>query len=400
MKTLGLLFLVAVVLIGCNKKEGADEEKNGQIEIQYFAFQEEEDGLWGIMSTDGTVLVKPKFSGYPSCVLNDRFFVQEDNVCTLYSAEKRPKKIGTYKESGAFTSDVCPVKDMNDNIYYIDKDGKKAIEFDKIDGKEVAGAYNFHCGRAMVCLEDESWGYIDESGDVAIPFKYADAWNFSEDLAIVYLDKPTFEEGDQAKWCVIDTEGNKLFTKRFGDMRPSEFTYADGLLEVIDQDENYILLDRDGKVVQKLKPHCYSIYINDGLFVVYNIDTSKAGLMDKEGEWVIRPKYQSIVYNGSLLVCAEEEQEYSLYTIEGERIASLPHGYVNLFDKEYKDHENYLLAGSWEDGYQLVDPDGNVVETDCEIHGFNTGYSWGFMDIGGGEEEYYEEDYSEEDFEE
>lgn len=398
MKTFGLLLLGVAVLAGCKQKEGSAEDEGNALTLEYFAFQEEEDGPWGLMATDGTVLVKPKFNGYMSCVVNDRFYVQEDDVYTIYTADERPKKIGTYKECGSFVSDLCPVQDMNDNIFYIDKDGKKAFDLTEIDGKTVTGAFNFFCGRAMVCLDGTTWGYIDENGETAIPFKFADAWNFNDDVAIVYIDNPTYEEGDMGKWAVIDTDGNKLFTKRFSDVKPSEFRYADGLLEVTDANDNYMLIDKNGNVVQKMKEGCFTNYIHDGIFTVYNNQTEKTGLMDKEGEWIIRPKFQAMSFNGSLLVCAEEDEQYSLYNMDGEKIAKLPHGYVNLFEKEFKDSDSYLLVGSWEDGYQLVDSEGNVVDTDYAIHGYNTGYSWGFM-ISTGDEEYYEEEYDE-DYEE
>ena len=43
-----------------------------------------------------------------------------------------------------------------------------------------------------------------------------------------------------------------------------------------------------------------------------------------------------------------------------------------------------------------MDAEGNVVDTDYDIHSYSTGYNWGFSVA---EEEYYE-DYEEEDYEE
>ena len=63
----------------------------------------------------------------------------------------------------------------------------------------------------------------------------------------------------------------------------------------------------------------------------------------------------------------------------------------NLFDKEFKDCDSYLLVGSWESGYKLVDSEGNKVDTKYDIYGYSTSYNWGF-DI----EEYDEYDYDEE----
>ena len=399
MMTLSVLLFAAAMLVSCDKKASSEEEAQGddKLQIEYFAFQEEEDGPWGLMATDGTVLVKPKYDTYNiSPVVNERFYVGDGDEVTIYTGEKNPKKIGTYRNCGSFTSDLCPVQDLNENIFYIDKDGEKVIDANKIDGKKVVAAYNFFCGCAMINTEDGKWGFIDEEGKSIKGIEYADAWNFCEDLAIVYYDNPTYEDDDNGKWGVIDTKGKKLFTKRFNEYKPSEFRFANGLLEVTDADGNYSLLDKDGNVALKLKEKTFTNFIGEDAISVYNTETSKAGLIDREGEWIIRPKFESISFNGKLLAACTEDEEFSLYTLEGEKIAKLPHGYVTLFDKEYKDCDSYLLVGEWEEGYKLVDAEGNEVDTDYNIHSYSTGYNWGFSVA---EEEYYE-DYEEEDYEE
>lgn len=396
MKCLSVLLFAAAMLVSCSQKPSGEEEaqNDGKFQIEYFGFQEEEDGPWGLMATDGTVLVKPKYYGSISCVVNDRFYVYDDDTYTIYTAEANPKKIGKYKNCGSFTSNLCPVQDMDGNLLYIDKDGNEVLDVTEINGKKVQAIYNFFCGRAMVNTEDGKWGFIDEDGEPVIPIKYADAWNFCDDMAIIYLNTPTFEDDDTGKWCVIDTEGNKLFTKCFNDLKPSEYRFSNGLLEVTDVDGNYHLLDKDGNEELMLHENTFTNHIGENAISVYNTEDSKAGLIDRNGEWIIRPKYQSMSFNGSILAACTEENEYSLYTLDGEKIADLPHGYVNLFDKQFKDSDSYMLVGSWEDGYKLIDSEGNEVKTKYDIHSYSTSYNWGFS-IEEYDEE-YDEDYDEE----
>ena len=390
-----LLLIAAAMLVSCDKNE-KEEQGDKAYQVEYFGFQEEEDGPWGLMATDGTVLVKPKFDGYISAVVNDRFYVSTDDYYTIYTAEKNPKKIGTYKNCGSFTGDLCPVQDLNDNIFYIDKDGNKVIDANKIDGKKVQAAYNFFCGRALINTEDGKWGFINEEGEPVDGIKYADAWNFCEDVAIIYLNNPTYEDDDTGQWAVIDTEGKKLFTKRFNEFKLSEFRYSNGLLEVTDTDGNYHLLDMKGKEALKLKDKTYTNFVGEDAINVYNTETSKAGVIDREGEWIIRPKFEHIAFNGKILAASTGDEEYALYTLEGEKIASLPSGYVTLFDKEFKDCDSYLIVGSWDNGYNLIDAEGNRVDTEYDIHSFSTGYNWGFsIEEYEGYEEDYDEDYDE-----
>ena len=402
MKCLSVLLFAAAMLVSCSQKPSGEEEaqNDGKFQIEYFGFQEEEDGPWGLMAPDGTVLVKPKYDGYISVVVNGRFYVNTDEGCTIYTAEKSPKKIGKFKNCGSFTGNLCPVQDMDDRILYIDKDGEEVLDVTEINDEKVVAAYNFFCGRAMINTEDGKWGFIDESGEPVIPIKYADAWNFCEDLAIVYIDTPTYEPDDTGKWCVIDTEGKKLFTKRFNDLKPSEYKFANGLLEVTDMDSNYHLIDRDGKEVLELKEKTFTNFIGEDAISVYNTETSQAGLIDREGEWIIRPKFKSTSFNGKILAASTEDEEYALYTLDGEKIANLPHGYVYLFDKEFKDCDSYLLVGSWENGYKLVDAEGHKVNTKYPIHGYSTSYNWGFSTEEGDGDYYedYEEDPEGEDY--
>lgn len=401
MSLFSVLLFAAAMLVSCDKNSKssgeAEEQSDGAYQIEYFGFQEDEDGPWGLMAPDGTVFVKPKYNGYISAVVNDRFYVNEDDKYTIYTADEKPKKIGTYKNCGSFTGDLCPVQDMNDNIFYIDKDGEKVFDATKIDGKKVQAAYNFFCGRAMINTEDGKWGFIDEEGNSVNGIKYADAWNYCEDLAIIYLDNPTYEDDDTGKWCVIDTEGKKLFTKRFNEMKPSEYRFSNGLLEVTDADGNYHLLDKDGKEPLKLKEKTFTNFIGENAISIYNTESSKAGLIDREGEWIIRPKFQSISFNGKIMAASMEDDEYALYTLEGEKIANLPSGYVSLFDKEFKDCDSYLIVGSWDEGYKLVDAEGNEVDTKYNIRNYSTSFNWGFS-AEEYEEDYYE-DYEEEDYE-
>ena len=140
--------LFAAVLLGSCHKESKQE---ADFVVDYFAFQAEEDGEWGLMDSDGKVVVKPRYDNMPTCVINDMFSVydEDDAIFTLYQIGKgaKPKKIGTYKDIGAYTGKLCPVVDDDNNMSYIDTDGKKVIDLKKLDGEKVMSAFNFFNGR-------------------------------------------------------------------------------------------------------------------------------------------------------------------------------------------------------------------------------------------------------------
>ena len=401
-KTFGMMAVLcmAVLMASCDKLFGGGS--GAAYTMTAFAFQEEEDGEWGIMDMDGKVLVKPQFKNSPTAVINGTFAVSnyeegdEENITyTVYSidGEGNTDKIGTYKDAGSFTSDLCPVVDMKDNVRYIDKEGNSPFDIKKIKGQKPIIAYAFFDGLAMLKLENGKWGYINEQGEVAIPFKYDDAWNFAEGLGIVYNG----QQGEpNAKWSVIDKEGNVLFTKKFEDMEPSNYRYYDGLLAVKTiADNRIILIDREGKAVKKLKEDVFPSNIYGGIFAFYNGDSNKYGLMNAEGKILMNERYDNVSYNGKILTANVDEKKAYLFNTEGEKLSKLPKGYVMLFEPEFKKYDQRLLVGSYDEGYVLVDNEGNELDTEADIYGYNSSF-WFNCAINMEEEDFDGDYYDEE----
>ena len=387
------LVFVALLVASCDKQGGS---KAGY-QVEAFGFQEEEDGKWGIMDMDGNILVKPKFEYSPTAVINGSFSIynEDDGDYTLYSlVDNKPKKLGTFRDVGAFTGNLCPVFDEDGNCRYIDKEGKTVLDLEKFNGKHVVGAYNFFCGRAMLKLDNGKWGYIDEKGEAVIPFKYADAWNFAEDVGIVYHQIP--EGTDNAKWSLVDKDGNVLYTKKFRELSPNAYKYAGGYLTVNDRNGRSCIIDKKGEVVKKLKD---DMNITDvpfnGKFIVYDANEGQFGLMDVEGNWVLKNKYESISYNGKLLAAASEEEKFSLFSLSGEKKGRLPRGYVILFEPEFKNYDNRMLVGSYGSNFELLDGEGKKIGDGIEFASYANHYYWGAAVEEEGEE--YYEDYEEED---
>ena len=404
---LSLSAALLLLLTSCDKLTGSSSSKG--FTIEYVAFQEEEDGKWGLMDLNGNIVLEPKFEGMPSTVINGCFSIYDGDASnyTLYHLEDgKAKKIGKYKDVGAFTGKYCPVVDDNKNIKYIDTEGNKVIDLKKIKGQKAIQAYNFFDGLAMVKLENGKWGYIDENGEIAIPFKYYDAWNFNEGLAIVYHADP---DEDGAKWSVIDTKGEVIFTKKFKDMTPDGFRFISGLLDVrvpaANDETRPAIINKEGQLVKKMKEGNVISSIQNNLILVYNYEKEKYSVMDAEGNTVIKEKYHSMSYNGKILVGSTEEEKFYLLTTEGEKIKRLPKGNVVLFDPEYKYYDTRMLVGTYQDGYIIVNENGEEIDSEAEVHDYGMGYYWGvnaeeydeYEDFDGDPDyEYEEEDYIEE----
>lgn len=391
------LMLMVLLLTAC------DKGKSGSVsEATAFAFMDE-DEKWGLMDAEGNVIVEPEYDMSPTVVQNGVFFVRnfEDHVFELYSVGDKPKLIGKYKDVGGFAGELCPVVNKKGVLEYIDNTGEARITLKKIKGKEVTSGYDFFDGCALV-VAGEKYGFINSNGDVIVPCKYSDGWSFSDGLAILY-DSDGYED-ENGKWSVVDTEGNVLFTKKFKDMKPSSFSYKEGLLPVKLSNDRLALIDREGNIVKKLKAISLSSEIIDGKFVFYDEDEEKYGLMTTEGEVLLRAKYETLNYNGKFLVGSLNNEDYYKLSFEGEKLFKFD-GYPYLFGTEVKGYDKAILV-SVGDGYILVDGEGNEVETQASsFNSYDVTWYWSCntdFELNGGDEwdedfdgdpeEYYEEE--------
>lgn len=356
---LGILCL----LVSCSEKKGPE----------YYAFQEEEDGKWGLISLDGEVLFSEEFKNRPTDVYNGCFLVKNKrDEWEFYTAEEKPKPFGdSYKEAGIFIEDVAPVVAKDQPISFIDKDGETAFVLDKVDGKIVSHCSNFSCGRANF-KAGGYWGYIDTDGKVVIPAKYIQPVDFSDDVAVVTDKKYEKMEKEQRQMDVIDTQGNVLFSIKGTDYLDISGYFQDGVMFVKvgnkdDDDFKGALIDKTGKEVLEATDKLRDFNWKRGDKFIFN-DGDACGIMNMEGEVVVRPKYDWITWatDDSYFGFENDDEEgwnltAHLYNLDGEKLgkgeyrnaATFYDGYDVTFVQE--DEEWILINKEGEDQKLKVD---------------------------------------------
>lgn len=98
---------------------------------------------------------------------------------------------------------------LDGGYFFIDRSGKK------MSPEHFEQAHSFSNGYAAV--KSEKWGYIDEKGELKLPFKYQVAKDFSEGLAPV---------GINGRWAFIDKTGKMVIPPVFHDACSFENGYA------------------------------------------------------------------------------------------------------------------------------------------------------------------------------
>ena len=393
MKTTIPLLALTLLLAGCGNKQTAANDDEPEYIAEGFAFQAEADGPWGIMDTEGNVIIEPQFDDNASALVNGVFTAaNSDGTYTLYAVEgHKTRKIGTYSDTGAFIGDLCPVIDTDLQAKYIDKQGRTVIDLSDVDERQAISVSNFSEGLAVVQLEDNTYGYIDEQGRTAIPFRYSGAWNFSEGIGIVNMKVP--EDEEQSRWAAIDKRGNELFSYQFKEMSPMDYMFHEGYLVANDANDRYYLLDKKGQVAHSFEEGVapYSQTIN-GLLLAYDRSTQKNGLISVDGDWVLEPNYTFIRYNGKLLAASTDDKHYTLYSLEGEPLKELPKGFPVMLDWQFSNYDDIFFLHNYRVSCVPYDGDGNRLEDKDTFYDFNWSYSPGaYIDVFTGDDDAEEE---------
>lgn len=161
-----------------------------------------------------------------------------------------------YYDGYDFGEDLAMVYDDDYNDYFINNDGSVAFETD-----EDYDYYSFSSNRAVVYdYESGQYGYVDEKGNLAVPFILDDAFDYVDNLAI-------FEE--DGKYGVLDKKGTAILKPTFETAQITADGYVigdDGLFTMILSNQ----LAPISKFLSDLSPEIYeNLYVefNDNVYV-------------------------------------------------------------------------------------------------------------------------------------
>ena len=315
MKKLILAAVAVLALASCNQEKGGG--------IQYMPFQESEKSNWGLIDASGQALLTDEYKQMPTVVMHDRFFVKnKKGLWELYTAEAKPKQIGDeYSQAGVFVENVAPVVQKDKQIEFIDVDGNVKFTLDKVDGKVVSSCTNFKDGVAIFQV-DQYYGCINPNGEVVVEPDYLKIYPANEGkmLAVHKKQEKYLQSGDldQVTYTILSTKGEEL-----GTMKSSKFKLTDGIFQsgvmVVTDDagdgsRRVGLVDQNGDWVLKPSDKLKGIKAIQGKQFIFT-DGEQQGVMDFEGNVLIRPRYADIVFANSTLFFAKADKDKAGYQL-------------------------------------------------------------------------------------
>jgi len=339
------------------------------------------DGQWGFIDKTGELVIP--FGYYWPPYFKDGLVRTERNGKDVY-IDKTGKVVvtvsGQYYDTFTFNDGLARVyagmgnNNSSTGYGYIDKTGELAIPV------EYSQANDFSEG--LACVSKNNWpiykyGYIDTSGKMVIPFEYDMAYPFKEGLAVVSKGGEWTQDGYiNGKYGYIDKTGKIVVPLEYDSAESFNEGFAvvskdgkwrsaqdhKGYVNNFYSDAKYGYIDKTGKIIAPLIYESARDF-SDGFAVVsgkvspVEYTNIKYGYIDTTGKLVIPLQYIRAYDFSEGLACVSAAAPYENYS-------SVKCGYIDKKGRivvpfEYDDNEHYVAYSSpFREGFALVRKDG------------------------------------------
>ena len=331
--------LAACLLAACRQTDGNA--------VEALPFRYGPDSLWGLASTDGTVLAQG-FARRPSAVVGGMFSLPDaEGRLQLYAAGQPapPVTPRVFFRVGHFFDRTTPAQETPDSpIVLIDKEGKDIASTAQYPQYNIVRVHNFSNGRALFATGEGKYGYLDTEGRVVIPPLYDVAYDFHEGIALAGMNNSQGETGYQ----LIDTDGQVTGNVRLSDCL-LDTRFSGGRLLFKELRNGHLgFLDRQGDAVLYLPdPIRQASRFCRGTTVVR---TGKGvGCMDLKGQMTLPDLYQQAFVAGDDRIAARQDGLWALLTAKGEAVTDFCLDTVGCFYADghavAKSRGRYLFIG-------------------------------------------------------
>jgi hypothetical protein len=185
--------------------------------------------------------------------------------------------------------DTVDINKKKYQVGFINQNGEIVIPYEY----EMAG--NFVKGLAPV-KKNGLWGYINKKNQIIIPFQFHDAKEFSIETPYTAVSKKV---GNEILWTFVDTNGEILSDPKFA----YATKFRDGVAEVASSKYEYGLkyrydkyfLTKNGKMIYHNGLYGYLSgpgYHSEGYLP--SCENGKWGFKDLNGNWKIKPIYSFV----------------------------------------------------------------------------------------------------------
>lgn len=354
--------------------------------VEYVPFKSDKNNKWGLISVDGKVLFDDEFDEMPTIAMNGRFFVKGKDGYELYIAEDSPKQVGStvWKEVCDFSEDVTPAVERGKAIVLINRDGETVKDMAKLNGKTVVRMTRFLDGVSIFENADGYSGTVDTNGNIVIGADYVNLIHLGEKrlLAVHKKYETAYKKAEQEKikYSILDMKGKVLGEIDGKKIASLGFGFMNGVMAAgvtKDDDVCYGLMDEKGEWVVEPSRKVRSITDVKGKNFIFISSERKFGIMNFDGEVILRAKYDALRFISDDVLAAYDEdkdrdERWKLINIEGEQVG----------DEHFRSLETANLGDSKlcivetdEDNYDFMDYDGQYIKREKGLDIYDIGFN-------------------------
>jgi hypothetical protein len=302
-KILCLLFFTSLISCQTNKTESEQE-----------IFPFEQDAKFGFFNSKGEIVIKPQF---------ELASVFNEGIAVVITSEK-----GEYR--------------------YINEEGKFIFD------AKYSMATMFNEGKAIVTVKsDDPPTVIDKDGKTLFTLKgAADLRNFNNDLAAFEMVQDSI-----SSWGFVNVKGEKVIKAQYSEVKD----FYEGKSAVKNKEEKCGYIDKTGKLIIDFQ-FDDALDFEKGKAVVYIED--KAGVINSEGKFIIKPQYQSIVIDGDNFL-VQQNDKYGWCDKTGKFFVKPQYEWASGFFNS----DLALVKNENENGYGYINKKGEIVIKPQFFHG-------------------------------
>lgn len=263
--------------------------------ITHLPFRISEGGDWGLISTNGKIIISGAYENPPYAATDGIFILRAQNgKFEYFKAESSPVKIGgEYIKAAAFSESLAPVLEKEDLISVINGKGEVVFSLEEVNGKKIVSCSSFSNGIALIEDENGLKGFIDKKGRVIIEPQYDEASDFKSGFAVVLK-----KEFEKKYWQIINKKGEIIYELSSETYETHNLISSSllGFTNSVNSD-SWGFISTNGEEVVKPSRDYYNV--RPVLFnkFIYS-DGSKIGVAGIKGERVLPADYDDIEHSG------------------------------------------------------------------------------------------------------
>ena len=357
MKKFSKVLVFSLVMVPILSACGLIGENN---DVRYLAVKmSDAKDVWSIIDTkDGTVIADDEYSSKPSVVVNDMYYVKNDKgLYEFYNVNDKNHNVGIgFKSVTYFHDGLAIVCKEGEGLSIMNKDGEMVAKL----SSSIKAASAFNNGMSAVVNEEGKVGFINTDGELVIKMSYDNlVMPFSEDGYAVVFKKDDNDE-HTVTYMVIDKKGERLFSFNSGKYEKVLSGFVNGAIAVKAGDE-IVYLDETGNKMLKVGEYKEGVYELIKGMTVY-ADGNEFGIKSKDGEKIVRAKYEALVpiKNGNFM--AKKDNKWSIINDKGEKLTS------DDYESIYRvNDDRYMIQTKSGGNYSIIDEEGKEIGRDSYV---------------------------------